>query len=317
MPNTFNKVFKHAGDIHLSQSVSLIGSIKSCWVDSEVGILISDPILSEVKIYDFNGKLIKLLGGRGEGPGEFQSPFGIFSDDKFIYITDPRLRRVSVFDKRDLKFKRQFKIDDARDIRVVGGDFFIVAPYLFKDKFYSLHIYSKNGEKLKSVLPTPDIVIKNNFISDGISIDCDDYGYIYLIHEMEYKIYKLNRNGDIVAKFYGKNEKYIAPPREPFRDFFSRERIKRWAESWTHVDRLVVLRKAGLIIVSLASFNPNKFMIDIYDLNGNLIYGGIETRYRLYCADKEDNLYFIERVEEAGGFNFIIKKYRFAGDVKK
>ncbi len=69
------------------------------------------------------------------------------------------------------------------------------------------------------------------------------------------------------------------------------------------------MKKSGLIVVSLARFNPSEFIIDIYDLNGNLIYGGIRSKYRLYCCDNEDNLYFIERVEGNDRIDFIVKKY--------
>lgn len=309
--NDFGKLFKHVEDIYLEQKTVFIGSVKGCYVDLDVGIFISDPVVGDVKVYNFNGKLIGFLGKKGKGPGEFQSPFGLCGDEEFIYVADPVLRSVLIFGKKDFKFKRQIRVYDARDVRVVNGKFFISAPYVFsRDMVYSLHIYDFNGKKLKSVVQTPDVVVKNNFISDGVLMDNDANGNIYVAHEMEYKIYKIDVNGNILAEFYGKNKSYIPPPKEPFMEFFSRDRIKKWAESWVHVDRLVVLKKSGLIVVSLARFNPSDFIIDIYDLNGNLIYVGIRSKYRLYCCDSEDNLYFIERVEGDDRIDFIVKKYK-------
>jgi hypothetical protein len=309
----FGSLFFHVKDIVLEQKDNLIGNVKSCYVDSDVGIIICDAISGDLKIYDFEGKLKRVVGRKGKGPGEFVSPFGVVTDSRFIYVVDPGLRRLSVFDKANLKFVNSFRVEDGRDLRVIDGKYFVA----FTDGKYSLHIYEGGGRKIKDVLETPDVVRRNNFIADGISIDVDAGGNIYVVHEMEYKVYKLNKEGILVEEFRGENGNYVSPPQEQFREFYSREKIKKWAESWWHVDRVVVLKKAGLVLISLVKFNPKKFVIDIYDLKGRLLVGDIVTDYRLYCVDVDDNIYFVQEMEKANRVDFIIKKYRLKIGEKK
>jgi|GEM_PF-2585853 len=309
----FDLFFLHIKDIVLEQGAVLIGNIKSCYVDHDVGIIISDAISGDLKIYGFDGRLRGVVGRRGKGPGEFISPFRVVADDRFIYVVDPGLRRLSVFDKDNLKFVNSFKVEDGRDLRVIDGKFFVA----FTDGKYSLHIYERGGKKVRDVLETPEVVRRNNFIADGVSIDEDAKGNIYVIHEMEYKVYKLNKEGVLFGEFQGENRNYIPPPREQFKEFYSKEKIKKWAESWWHVDKIVVLKRSGLILISLVKFNPRRFVIDIYDLNGRLLIGDIVTDYRLYCSDGDDNIYFVQEIEYGDRIDFIVKKYRIKIGEKK
>lgn len=312
----FEENFKLLTNIILKQNSNiLIGNIKDCFIDTKLGIAIADNIMNNIKIYDLNGNIKSVIGKKGKGPGEFQAPFTLTMDDRFIYVVDPILRRLTLFKKNNLKFYKQFYVFDGRAIKVFNNRIFIAAPILGNNRSYSLQIYELSDENLKKInetVPLPDIMIKNHLVSDKIDIDIDLNGNIYLIHEMDYKIYKLNFDGSIINVFSGKANHYTPPPIEPFEEFYSRKKLANWIKSWTHLIEIVILKNLELILVNSINFNPTRsFFLDIYRVNGELLYSDIKTSYPLLCTDNEDNIYFLEKIERNGSIDFIIKKYQF------
>jgi hypothetical protein len=75
-------------------------------------IFISDGYVnSRVAKFDKNGDWVKQWGSPGNGPGEFNTPHSIASDDKGnVYVADRGNRRIQVFDP-DGTFLREIKID--------------------------------------------------------------------------------------------------------------------------------------------------------------------------------------------------------------
>ncbi|HVA93529.1 MAG TPA: peptidyl-alpha-hydroxyglycine alpha-amidating lyase family protein [Candidatus Dormibacteraeota bacterium] len=79
-------------------------------------IFISDGYInSRVAKYDKNGRWIKSFGEPGTGPGQFNTPHSIASDNEGnIYVADRGNARIQVFNS-DGKFLRQFKINEPFD----------------------------------------------------------------------------------------------------------------------------------------------------------------------------------------------------------
>ncbi len=62
-------------------------------------ILIGDVSESNVKWFDRTGRLLRVLGRRGDGPGEFAQPrFPRFSADGRVFVADAMMSRIAVFD---------------------------------------------------------------------------------------------------------------------------------------------------------------------------------------------------------------------------
>jgi DNA-binding beta-propeller fold protein YncE len=80
--------------------------------DKEESIFISDGYInSRVAKFDKNGDWVKQWGTPGSGPGEFNTPHSIASDnDGNIYVADRGNRRIQVFD-HDGNVLREIKID--------------------------------------------------------------------------------------------------------------------------------------------------------------------------------------------------------------
>ncbi len=60
-------------------------------------IYVADTHAHDIKVFDDNGKLLKVIGQRGEGDGEFNFPTHLaFASDK-LYVTDTLNSRIQVF----------------------------------------------------------------------------------------------------------------------------------------------------------------------------------------------------------------------------
>jgi hypothetical protein len=67
-------------------------------VDTQDNVYISDDSDLAIKVFDAQGKYLRSIGRRGNGPGEFESIYQmVFLPDGRLLITDYQLRRTSFF----------------------------------------------------------------------------------------------------------------------------------------------------------------------------------------------------------------------------
>lgn len=64
---------------------------------SDGSLLVEDNQTDVLRLFDSRGNFIRVIGGQGEGPGEFQNLTGLSVAGDTIYAYDRRLYRVSVF----------------------------------------------------------------------------------------------------------------------------------------------------------------------------------------------------------------------------
>ncbi len=71
-------------------------------------LYVADDLNHDVRVFDFEGQLVRVIGRQGDGPGEFQSPWTIALDDTdSLIVWDQRLARFSIFDPEGA-FHRSF-----------------------------------------------------------------------------------------------------------------------------------------------------------------------------------------------------------------
>lgn len=75
----------------------LFGSIGSIAVDDDHNVYVLDEQAGHVRVFDSAGTHVRTLGGRGEGPGEFQVPIGIAISERRVLVRDPANGRVQLF----------------------------------------------------------------------------------------------------------------------------------------------------------------------------------------------------------------------------
>ncbi len=74
----------------------MFGSVFSVATDPRGRIVVLDRSLPTVRVYDSGGKYLHDIGGRGQGPGEYESPMAVgIAEDGTIFVRDGGRRRIS------------------------------------------------------------------------------------------------------------------------------------------------------------------------------------------------------------------------------
>lgn len=88
-----------------------------------------DPTDPMPRLYDSAGRFIRLLGRRGDGPGEYRQPAVWAGTAESVIVTDQQSGRVTVLDS-DFSVVRSFAADGPRSaVRLSSGDFIFNTPY--------------------------------------------------------------------------------------------------------------------------------------------------------------------------------------------
>lgn len=117
-------------------------------------IYVADTKTHEIKIFDDNGKLIRVMGKKGEGEGEFNAPTYLHFVSDELYVTDTLNSRIQIFDASG-KFVRSFgrrglfvgDLPRPKGIAVDNNGLIYVV-----ESFYDyLLVFNKKGELLMPV----------------------------------------------------------------------------------------------------------------------------------------------------------------------
>jgi hypothetical protein len=95
-------------DLHLVEEIRigrldgaeeyLFGSVSGIAIGRDGAIHVADTQVPAIRAYDARGRFVRNLGGKGSGPGEYQSIGGIRTlPDGRVTIWDPRQGRISVY----------------------------------------------------------------------------------------------------------------------------------------------------------------------------------------------------------------------------
>jgi len=176
-------------------------------VDSEENIFVLDGGNCRIQKFDKNGSYLQTIGGRGQGPGEFEQPMWIHVDVKdIIYVFDSRRKNLHFFGKDG-------KIIETR--RLAHSLFFGLGiadkgTILTQTSFYSperstrdVVIIDSKGKVIKRIVSYPYKLpprIKKRILGNPYShrlyfCPALDGSGIYG-HSSEYKLYVLNTSGE-------------------------------------------------------------------------------------------------------------------------
>lgn len=121
--------------------------------DPRDGLLfVADTYAHDIKVFDDSGKLLRVVGARGEGEGEFNFPTHLAYSNGELYVTDTLNSRVQVFNAAGEVQKRRFGqrgLYLGNLVRPKGvaldseGNVYVVESY-----YDSLLVFSARGEFL-------------------------------------------------------------------------------------------------------------------------------------------------------------------------
>ncbi len=160
-------------------------------VDLQMNIHVLDAMDYSLKKFNPAGKLIKKVGGKGQGPGEFIAPRLLDCSDVSVYTTDQSILGFQVFDT-DLNFKRRILIRmPISDFKVLSDDRIAVSS-LSTNKKPAIFIFGAEGDLVREI---PYSEEKMPLMMDMVSFDFDRDNNLYVAHTFQDRVEKFNKGG--------------------------------------------------------------------------------------------------------------------------
>lgn len=102
-------------------------------VDQNENIYISDRQDQVIKVFDPNGRYVRTIGAKGEGPGEFRSVgYQIFLPDGRLLVMDFSSRRTSIFESSGKYLESHQWINRLSQLHFATESSYIVTEYTFE-----------------------------------------------------------------------------------------------------------------------------------------------------------------------------------------
>ena len=179
----------------LNDSLKLVQPTGIAYSKVKEEIWVVETAAHRISVINLKGELLKQLGKRGTGDGEFNFPTSIWIDNEgFVYVIDAMNYRVQIFDSEG-KFMSSFgKQGDAsgyfaRPKGIATDSYHNI--YVTDALFHTVQIFDKEGKFLYNFGEQGRK--KGQFwIPSGIYIDRNDYIYIADTYNARVQIFKIN-----------------------------------------------------------------------------------------------------------------------------
>ncbi len=259
------------------------GFVHRLEIDGHGNFIIADGWKAGL-VYCFapDGRFLGMVGGRGQGPGEYATPVSLaIGPGGEILVCDYLQNKLIVYDK-DRRYQRTVRGDPRFQYFIhIGED---GATYAYSGSvdprktgvFDTIHKYDDSGREVLSFGPIQTEVLDRGFsmVTDGMTIGGD--GFIYEKNPLFSQIRKFGPSGALVRS--------IVRP----------DKGKRIEDIASHDGYygLFYLRK-GLLVVQSGK------TVDLFDNEGRFLKGDLPLRHRILLA-RGDTLY-LESEDTEGG----------------
>ena len=129
-------------------------------------IYVVDSGNNRVLVFDFQGKFVKIIGSKGQGPAEFSNPTGLdILEGGGIAVADVGNTRIQIFDP------------DGKYVQSISTKGSQVADLIFKDnKIYTISTFGSSGYSLdmssdKGTQPLVNVLDNQGHLIQAISVD--------------------------------------------------------------------------------------------------------------------------------------------------
>ena len=298
----------------INEFKSPVGYIYKLYINKQRNFVTLNTLNYSVVLFNMSGNIKKEVGGRGMGPGEFQSLHAFsYSEDNF-YICDYKNWRLSIFND-SLNFKNSFilkhnyerEVIKYKDKLLLFGDNYS-NPWKKCEDYYIADIYKLDLNN-KYNFEKSVIKIKNfpkfggrvfaGFPNFSIIRDNDS---LFIFYTFSQNIIKYNMNTNEIRTVAIEFPTYINPLNVKYKKWL-REAEKKWGlkyineyifsfypeYSWydSNNERFIVQFGRPYQLIK-NSDNKNRYIIVIFDKDFNF-QGSIYTDKQLLLCHTEEN----------------------------
>jgi hypothetical protein len=264
-------------------------------------LLVVDRNQDRVRIHAGDGSLIRIVGRRGEGPGEFKAPLaGLVDDEGYLYVTEvsPRVTRF----KQGLAFDTVIRVPALAVLHIEPLDSIFVLGIWVEGEVEKYLLMSKDGKVLGRFHKAHPLLWKvpywNAWFPEDLAVAGDQ---IFVADGFLYPLYMYDSEGNLVRTFGTPPESWVEasrPQRGEFLGVSGFQRLHDWLRSFTMI-RQIDVYQGSLLVVTHSRYAPDSgslsrkedIGVDLYDLDGTKLYEDVPVPGRILRA--EDYIYVL------------------------
>lgn len=269
-------------------------------------IYISDFLGHRIYVFDSSARLVRSVGGKGTGAGQFQMPYGVVIDRAgTIYVNDRGNRRVQIFDG-DFVYRRTLATPGQNEqlfLRRYAGDSSVLLQGIARcgeaNETCLFQQYDQAGKRSATfgeVSGNPEVYTWRAAVADN--------GTFFLANIVGRYLDILSPDGKVQRRrpFESPSHVYFAHESAPNEVAAMASILKRLdRETYTRIESVTAGRDR--VFVQLQRMNPNagepEFLLDVHDVTGRLLLHGIPTPGVLHSSN--DVFYFAHSDESGYG----------------
>lgn len=189
--------------------------------DKDGNIYMGDTRLHQVFVFDSQGKFIKKVGQKGEGPGDFFYPAEIMTTKESIIVKESN--RLQFFNKNWETIKIIKPEKRYRNVKIGSNGYFYAKPLLYPTQKELIEVLSQDGTILKAFGEPLEFKEDKNVLN-FLSLDLTDKQELYVAFEFfpiirKYSaegklIYEKRLENELMLKKEKRNLKSLATPRK-------------------------------------------------------------------------------------------------------
>jgi hypothetical protein len=284
-------------------------------IATEGSIYISDPYAANFLKFSPDGKFLKNLYKKGEGPGEISDYFGYSLLQNEIFIFDFVKSKVIIMDLEG-NLVNEFKLEAGtyNDFMGVADNnlVFLNKVYPFERKTSKLYdiknvivLVSKDGKTKKEIHAFLNKTFLVALAQGGggrswdpfLSILDGENQRIFVCHSSEYMIEALDLNKGEMIKSFGRKYRRVDHVVEKWEEDFQK-RFNTPKKKYEHDIEGLFINKDELWVKTSTEDKQKGFLIDVFDENGRYldnffikINGTISTVHEdfLYAVETDEN----------------------------